>query len=195
MLLGENMKNLTLVSLIIALFLAFSNSANAEQRKANSGKFFGNDANGKWLIGLKAAKIDNNEEELRDANAVGIILGYEFDRPVGSTGGSTTVELEYLNASETNYAGLGTYDPDMLNLFFSYRSAGDLYFKLKLGGSYSSIDLNLPGVDGNNEEFSFAGGLGLGYRIEDYGVVELEYSVDTGSNDLSVLGLNAILEF
>lgn len=189
------MKNLTLVSLVMALFLAFSGSADAQQRKANSGKFFGNDAKGKWLVGLKAAKIDNNREELRDANAVGIILGYEFDRPVGSSGGSSTVELEYINASETDYAGIGTYDPDMLNLFFTYRSAGDLYFKLKVGASYSNIDLNLPGMDDGNEEFSLAGGLGLGYHIEDYGVVELEYSVDTGSNDLSVLGLNAILEF
>lgn len=195
MLLGENMKNLKLLSIITALLLAISFTANAEQRKANSGKFFGNDAKGKWLVGLKAAKIDNNLEEIRDANAVGIILGYEFDRPVGSSGGSGTVELEYLNASETSYIGIGSYDPDMLNLFFSYRSAGDLYFKLKVGGSYSSIDIDLPGVDGNSEEFSLAGGIGLGYRIEDYGVVELEYSVDTGENDLSVLGLNAILEF
>lgn len=189
------MKNLTLVSLFAALFMVVSTTANAERRKANDGKFFGNDAKGKWLIGLKAAKIDNNLEEIRDANAVGIILGYEFDRPISDLGGSSTVELEYINASETDYSGIGTYDPDMLNLFFTYRSAGDLYYKLKVGGSYSSIDLNLPTVNGNSEEFSLAGGIGLGYRIEDYGVVELEYSVDTGENDLSVLGLNAILEF
>lgn len=194
-LLGENMKNLTLLSLVMALFLTFSSSVDAQQRKANSGKFFGNDAKGKWLIGLKAAKIDNNLEQIKDANAVGVILGYEFDRPIGSSGGSSTVELEYLNASETDYVGIGTYDPDMLNLFFTYRSAGDLYFKLKLGGSYSSIDIDLPAVNGNSEVFSVAGGIGLGYHIEDYGVVELEYSVDTGDNDLSVLGLNAILEF
>ena len=159
-----------------------------------SGPFFGKEAKGKWIVGLKAAKIDNNFEDIKDADAFGIILGYEFDRPVGANG-TSTVELEYLSGDETDLAGIGEWEADILNLFFTYRSAGDLYLKLKLGLSYSDINIDFPAFGEDNEDVSLAGGIGIGYHIGDYGVVELEYSADSGDNDFGILGLNALLEF
>ena len=82
-----------------------------------------------------------------------------------------------------------------MNLFFTYRSAGDLFYKFKLGLSYSDIELITPGLTASTEDVSLAGGVGIGYRFEDYGLLELEYSGDTGDNDLSTIALNALLEF
>jgi hypothetical protein len=189
-------RGLNIVSLIALLIACLaSGSALAQQRDNNDGPFFGSKAKGKWIIGVKAAKVDNNIEELEDADAIGVVVGYEFDRPISTWGGSATVELEYIDAEETNLAGIGTYDPDMVNLFFTYRSAGDLYYKVKLGLSYSDIEFVTPGFDGGTEDVALAAGLGIGYHVGDYGSVELEYSTDSGDNDLGVLGLNALLEF
>lgn len=165
------------------------------QQELNDGPFFGKEAKGKWIIGIKAAKVDNNIENLEDADAIGIVLGYEFDRPIGDLGGSASVELEYIDGDETNLAGIGEYDPDLLNLFFTYRSAGDLFYKVKLGLSYSDIEIATPGLNDGTEEVGLAGGIGLGYRVGDYGTVEIDYSLDSSDNDLGVLGLNALLTF
>lgn len=185
----------TISAALVALATLFSFTVNAQEKRMYDGPFFGNEAKGKWIIGVKAAKVDNNIEDLEDADAFGVVVGYEFDRPVGSFGGSSTVELEYIDGDSTNLAGFGEYDPDLVNLFFSYRSAGDLYYKFKLGLSYADIELETPGLTDGFEDVSLAGGVGLGYRIGDYGTIELEYSADAGDNDLSILGLNALLQF
>lgn len=184
-----------LSAVVLSSCVAAISTAQAQYQDSNDGPFFGKEAKGKWIIGLKVAKIDNNFEDIKDADAVGIVLGYEFNKSIGNLGGSSTVELEYIDADDTDLFGIGTYDPDLLNLFFTYRSAGDLYYKLKMGLSYSDIELNTPGLIGGNEEVALAAGLGLGYRVGDYGSVEIEYSADSGDNDLGVLGLNALLEF
>ena len=188
-------KALSKITLLCTAVLMLSTGTAWAQQELNDGPFFGKHAKGKWIIGVKAAKVDNNVEDLKDADAVGLVLGYEFDRPIGSAGGSSTVELEYINGDSTDFAGVGTYDPDILNLFFSYRSAGDLYYKFKVGVSYSDVELTTPAFTTGNEDVALAGGIGLGYRVGDYGTVELEYSMDSGENDLGVLGLNALLEF
>ena len=186
---------LSRIALLCVAALALTVGSAQAQQDNNDGPFFGKHAKGKWIIGVKAAKVDNNIEDLKDADAVGLVLGYEFDRPIGRSGGSSTVELEYIDGDSTNFEGVGTYDPDILNLFFSYRSAGDLYYKFKVGVSYSDVEITTPGLTTGNEDVALAGGIGLGYRVGDYGTVELEYSLDSGENDLGVLGLNALLEF
>ena len=42
---------------------------------------------------------------------------------------------------------------------------------------------------------AIAGGLGLGYRVKDLGLVEVEYSGDTGDSSIGILGVNALLQF
>jgi len=180
------------LAVLCAALLLISQSALAEQ---NDGPFFGKEAKGKWIVGVKAAKIDANSDFVDDADAVGIVLGYEFFRVIGDAGGSSTVEFEYLKADETPILGFGDYEAEMANLFFTYRTAGKLYFKAKLGASFSEITVVTPAFDDTVNDVSLAGGIGLGYHIGDYGVVELEYSDDAGNNDLGVLGFNALLEF
>lgn len=183
-------KPFALIATVLAA-LAFSQSVLAED---NDGPFFGHQAKGKWLIGIKAAKIDNNQQDIKDADGIGIVLGYEFARPIGS-GGSSTVELEYIDGDKTDLAGLGIYDANALNLFFTYRSPGTLYFKAKAGLSYTDIEVITPGLSNTFEDVALALGVGLGVHISDYGVLELEYSTDSGDGDLGIIGVNALLEF
>ncbi len=191
----EKMSQLTTSLIKLAAFALIATNTAQAQNEMNDGPFFGKEAPGKWIIGAKAGKIDANSELVDDADAVGVVLGYEFARPIGNLGGSSTIELEYLKGDETPISGFGDYEVDMLNLFFTYRSAGKLYFKAKAGASFSTVTLTTPGFEQDVDDISIAAGFGFGYRVGDYGVVELEYSDDTGDTDLGVIALNALLEF
>ena len=181
------------IRLMLATLLALSVSQSVSARDGD-GTFFGKEAKGTWIVGIKLGQIDNNFEDLKDADAVGLVLGYEFNRPIGGSG-TSTVELEFINGDETNFQGLGNYEVDIVNLFFTYRSVGTLYFKAKLGASYSDVNVMVPAFSTSNEDVALAGGIGLGYHVGDYGVIEFEYSADTGDNDFGIIGLNALLEF
>lgn len=194
--------------------------AQTNNRVDTSGHLFGKSAKGKWLVGAKIGKIDNNAEDISDSDALGVVLGYEFDRPVG-IGGSATVELEYITGDKTYAAGeRASYEAEALNLFFAYRSPGTLYYKFKLGLSYSNVEASGLFVGGNiplgnvsaandlgdfndvpftdtvsEEDVSLAAGIGLGVRIKDFAVIELEHVGDAGKNDLSLTTLSAIGSF
>ncbi len=160
------------------------------------GAFFGKEAAGKWLIGPKVVNIDPNIDTVSDASGVGIVAGYEFDKDIA--GGKSSFELEYISGDEEeiNINAPATYEVSVLNAFFAYRTAGDLYFKIKGGVSYVDIDVD-TGVflDDSFEDVSLAAGIGLGYRINDRGLVEIEYTQDSGDSDLGILGLNGLFSF
>lgn len=201
------MNKTRIIKSIAVLLVSLGISSNVI---AQDGPFFGNEAKGKWIIGLKAANIDPNMPDTKDTSGVGIVLGYEFAKAVGR--GTSTFEIEYLTGDEEQISRVnelatipgtgaaprlfGTYEADILNMFFTYRSPGDLYFKVKGGISY--VDLNVSPVtllDRDFEDVSLAAGIGLGYRVTDLGVIELEYSQDSGDADIGILGLNALLQF
>jgi hypothetical protein len=45
------------------------------------------------------------------------------------------------------------------------------------------------------EEVALAAGIGIGFRINEYGVIEVEYSQDASELETSILSLNAFLQF
>lgn len=183
-----------IVSMVSLVALATNHISIAAD--PNSGAFFGNKAPGKWIIGGKVAKVDLNGPDVKDADAAGIVLGYEFAKSIGSLGGSSTVEFEYITGDATiDSLGLN-YDVNVANIFFTYRSAGTLYYKLKGGLSYADFEFN-DSVFGTSdfEDVGLAFGVGLGYRVGELGVLELEYSADTTDADLGILAVNALLEF
>ncbi|MDG1904780.1 MAG: hypothetical protein P8I38_04065 [Arenicella sp.] len=45
------------------------------------------------------------------------------------------------------------------------------------------------------EEVALAAGIGIGFRIKEYGVIEVEYSQDASELETSILSLNAFLQF
>lgn len=188
-------KSISRIILATILICGFSVTSNAQSD--GRGPFFGKEAPGKWIIGAKLAHVENDADETEDTEGVGIILGYEFARPVGAHG-SSTIEFEYISTDDGDIAEgvLGEWDADIYSVFFTYRTAGKLYFKGKVGAQYSSVDINIPGfISTEADDTSLALGLGLGYHVGDLGVVELEYTKDSGDNDIGVVGLNALLEF
>ncbi len=194
-----------ILSLVLLLSLACPPLSFAAEPSKN-GTFFGHSADGKWIIGAKIANVDPNIAEVSDADGKGIVLGYEFARPVGDNG-SSTVELEYITTDATPLSLFDpdtTYESDIVNLFFTYRTAGRVYFKVKAGLSYSDRTINnaplgLLTDSGEvlfgGEEVALAAGLGFGLRINEYGVIEVEYSQDASDLDTGILGVNAFLQF
>jgi len=96
-------------ALLIASLLGAGQQAAYAQ---HDGFFFGKKAKGKWTIGAKAANVDPNVQDVKDANAAGIVLGYEFAQAIGDSGGSSSVELEYITADNArDRDGFGTAVP------------------------------------------------------------------------------------
>lgn len=186
-------------SIVVTMVAIFALAAQQSSFAAdpNSGPFFGKNAPGKWIIGGKIAKVDPNTPglDVGDADAAGIVLGYEFARSIGDAGGSSTVEFEYITGDDNVPEFDINYDVEVANIFFTYRSAGELYYKIKGGLTYTNFDISTLGVRNDFEDVSFGFGAGLGYRVGDLGVVELEYSADTGDSDIDVISVNALLEF
>lgn len=182
---------------LLALIAVSSVASSLGYANDNRGPFFGNTASGKWIIGGKIATVDLNQAESVDIDAAGIVLGYQFARSIGRAGGTSTVEFEYISGDDDiNSFGGANIDVDVANLFFTYRSAGTLYYKVK--GGLSAADVEISGAFGETSEASetgLAGGIGLGYRVGDLGVIELEYQVDASDADLGILSLNGLLEF
>jgi len=200
---------------LLGLMISQTTLAQIED-KDTSGPFFGNHATGKWMVGVKVGKIDNNIENTNDAEAAGIVLGYEFAKPIA--GGQASVEIEYIVGDETDREfSIGTYEAEMLNLFFTYRSPGALYYKVKGGLSYSNLDINVdrsltvpgdffvdisnPNATSSNEDVSLAAGIGIGYKFKNIGntgnnaLLELEHISASGDDDLSFTGVTLLGQF
>lgn len=161
---------------------------------------------GKWMIGGKQVEVTNDSLAFRNAEGSGIIVGYHFAKPVGETG-SGSIELEYIqtdNASTipvdiNRFIGfIGEWEADIFNLLFSYRTGGNFFFKAKGGLQYSSMTLRNAspfGFSGDIDDVSVIYGLGFGARITDFGLIEVEYTAETGDNNLGMYQANAIIQF
>ncbi len=172
--------------------LCMSTASFAEE----GGAFFGKKAAGKWIIGGKVSNIDLNESFVDDSSGTGIVLGYEFAKSVGT--GKSSFEIEYIAGEEENInsSSIFSYEVTQLNAFFTYRSAGNVFYKLKGGLEYSEIDVRGGSFSQNDfEDTSLAGGIGIGYRFNEYGLIELEYTKGSSDADIATVSLNGLLTF
>jgi opacity protein-like surface antigen len=175
----------------------YSNAANTKK----DGTWFGESANGKWMVGGKYANVKNNLQGADDASAAGLVLGYHFARPVDFNG-TASIEFEYLTSTSDGKFGeaseigqAGVWDLDVWSIFFAYRTPGMVFFKAKLGGTQSDVTYANPAGDSKTSEFAFAWGAGLGVKLGDMFLAELEYTVTTGDNELEFISLGGIIEF
>ncbi len=194
--------------MICLVGFAFSQQVHAQYEVANAST-----AKGKWIVGLKAAQVEVRGLEsdafaLEEADAYGIVVGYEFNQSIGRTNGTASFEVEVLTTDETNIEALdssfGEYEADIINAFFAYRSSGQVFFKAKGGISYVDASTNFnvfaPGTTGavQFDDFSFAGGFGVGVRLGKdriKGLIELEYTADTGDAEVNIISLNGAVNF
>ena len=175
----------------LVLLLSLNTSAVADEE----GTFFGQDATGKWIIGIKAGVMQNDTDGFGDATNAGVVLGYRFSRAIGGIGGSSSVELEFTTSVDNgDFSNInGEWDVDTYALFFTYSTPGTVYFKGKLGGMTSDISSNVTGVA--NDSTGFAYGVGLGVKAGQSGKFELEYTGVTGDNNINFISLGGLLEF
>lgn len=166
---------------------------------AADGSFFGQKADGTWLIGLKAGYAKNDNVDYGNARNRGLVLGYMFARPV-EFDGSAAIEIESMSTYEDGKIGeqsafltTGSYSIDHLAIYFAYRTPGTVYFKAKAGYATSEMTTRVANSSTATikEESQFSLGAGLGMRVGQHANVELEYVNNIGNADVS--GVNATL--
>ena len=136
----------TFAQLLVLPAMLVSLSASAtEFDQPGDGPFFGEDANGQWLVGLKYVDMNNRDDGLgeEEARNAGIILGYEFARPVWK--GKAAFEFQYLpsiewgdvnGADSSNpsiYPNGGRWENPLYSGYVAYRTPGRIYAKGKVG--------------------------------------------------------------
>lgn len=182
---------------LIPALLALSLSAPAAAADEQEGTFFGHDATGKWIVGIKAGVLQNGTEGFDDATNAGIVLGYRFSRAIGGIGGSSSIEFEGTTSVDdgefSSGVGAGTWDADTFAIFFTYATPGTVYFKAKLGGMFTDVSSSVN--QASNSDSGFAYGAGLGLKIAESGKLELEYTGSSGSNEISFVSLGGMVEF
>ncbi len=193
------------LGIVLALFGLSAIPAQADQVT-----YFGQTADGSWLVGLDYGRVDVKRTGFRDADTFGFTVGYEFARPVGFNG-SAAIEFELTNSDdggigrESDFGGIGglgavgDYEADTAGLFFVYRTAGDVFFKGKLGAVRTELNTSGRRIGSvQDSETSFAFGGGLGYRISTQAVninIELEAVATTGDDNIDLLTIGGLVLF
>jgi len=150
----------TFAQLLVLPAILVSLSASAtEFDQPGDGPFFGESANGQWLIGAKFASMYNTDDGIGEEEAAnaGLILGYEFARPVWK--GKAAFEFEYLpsiRSGEVNdnlssnpsiYPAGGKWENPLYSGYIAYRTAGRLYAKGKVGIVASRFKITTVSVE------------------------------------------------
>ena len=188
-------KSIVLLTFIIGYALVGS-AFSAEEAT-----WFGQQAVGKWMVGVKGSSVKNGRSEFDNANNSGVLLGYQFARPVGFDG-SAAIEFEGTTShddgdirSTSAFGAPGRWDVDTYGLFFAYRTPGTVYFKGRLGGIQSDVTSKFAGSSISEDDTSLAGSAGLGVKLGEWGTIELEWTGDSGDNDIQMISLGGILQF
>jgi opacity protein-like surface antigen len=132
--------------LALPIMLASVSAMAATQfDQPGDGPFFGETANGQWLVGVKYVDMNNSDDGIgeEEARNAGIILGYEFARPVWK--GKAAFEFQYLPSIEwgdvndadssnpSEYPAGGRWENPVYSGYVAYRTPGKLYAKGKVG--------------------------------------------------------------
>lgn len=190
-----------------AMLVSLTATAATEFDQPNDGPFFGETANGQWLIGAKYVDMNNRDDGLgeEEARNAGIILGYEFNRPVWK--GKAAFEFQYLPSIEwgdVNGAGSsnpsiypqgGRWENPLYSGYVAYRTPGTVYGKAKVGIVASRFKIELRDgtvIQENKTQIGY--GLGLGVHIGRHFDLELEYEGNQGKSQLYDFGINAIVK-
>jgi len=168
---------------------------NAPTLAADEVTFFGHRAEGKWMIGAKAAVVQNGASGFDDSTNIGLLIGYEFARPIGFDG-TASIEVEGTTSvsdgdidPDSIFGTGGDWDADTIALYFAYRTPGTVYFKGKLGVIRTETTANVAGVSIEDDDASLSWGVGLGLRLHEQFNAELEFTDDTGDTDISLISL------
>ena len=142
-----------------AMLISFSAIAATEFDQPGDGPFFGETSDGQWLVGAKYVTMNNSDDGIsQDSSAnAGIILGYEFARPVWK--GKAAFEFQYLpttkngevtSTSASNpsvYPAGGEWENPVYSGYVAYRTTGKIYAKGKVGIVASRFKITTTSVE------------------------------------------------
>ncbi len=131
--------------LVLPAILVTLSATATEFDQPGDGPFFGETANGQWLIGAKFVSMYNSDDGIGEEESTngGLLLGYEFARPVWK--GKASFEFEYLptlkkgeingipSSNPSIYPAGGEWENPLYSGYIAYRTAGRLYAKGKVG--------------------------------------------------------------
>lgn len=189
---------------VLATVLLAGSMVGASTASADQFTWFGETADGNWLLGAKVESVGSGRRGYDDAANFGIIFGYEFSRPIGLEG-TSSIEFEYTDsfdngdvADDSLFGIGGDWQSENIAMFFTYRTPGNVYFKGKLGVLRSDLRTNLDGLEPETEQdTSFSYGAGLGLKLGQTGNfnLELEFVGSSGDNDLNMISVGGIYKF
>lgn len=148
---------------------------------------YGNGYTGQPYVGVKVGQFDLDVDGADDPTAYGVYGGYNFDPNFG-------VEVEYVGSDDADYYG-GDIDAKTYGAYGTYRYAfpnSGLYAKGKVGIAKTELEASatVAGVTRSEsvDDTSLAGGIGLGYAVNQDFSVEAEYDIVGSDTDLMTIG-------
>lgn len=148
-------------------------------------------ADSAFYAGVKVGQMLPDVQGLDNATNAGILIGYNFPK---TDYGTFAVEGEYtttISKGDAKALGLtGDWEVDTTSLYGVYRSAGDLYFKGKVGYLNEDIKVSIAGFSGAGTDSGGSLGIGGGWRFGDAGSIEAEYTIIEQDIDSLSLGVN-----
>ena len=162
--------------------------------------WFGQSADGRWLIGAKVGRVDKTTTGFSEETGYGFNFGYEFARPIGFDG-SSSLEFEYMSSDDGDFTdesdlGIdGLYEVETYAMFFAYRTPGTVFFKGKLGAIYTKVDLDSTAGHEKQTDTNLGFGAGFGVRAGESVNIELEYTGSAGDSDVNYITLGVSVLF
>ncbi|WP_367104774.1 porin family protein [uncultured Psychrobacter sp.] len=157
---------------------------------------YGNGYTGTPYVGVKVGQFDLDTSGADDPTAYGIYGGFNFDPNFG-------VEAEYMGSDDADYYN-GEIDAKTYGVYGTYRyyvPNTALYGKAKLGVARTKIDGDsnelITNANGDivrrfdsvsDSDTRVAGGLGLGYAVNQDIGIEAEYDIVGSDADLWTIG-------
>lgn len=142
-------------------------------------------------FGLKAGAMDVDDTDDAASN-VGAMVGYKFHE---DERGAFFGEGEYTRTfSDGEAAGAlaGDYDVETLSAYGGFRSAGQLFWKAKVGLSWWDVAVEGAGA-AEDDGTSLSFGAGGGWRLNENTGIEAEYTII--DSDISFLSVGVFTRF
>lgn len=140
--------------------------------------------------GLAVGKLSADFSRFEDTSGVGAILGYDLYQ---DPNGNLALETEFTTTlTDGDIRGGGGWDAHTVGAYAAYRTAGNVFLKVRAGILDQHVGASGGGpVNANDTGFSY--GAGVGARLNSKAALEVEYT--SLSNDLGFISLAYVTHF
>lgn len=133
------------------------------------------DSDSPLYFGIKYGSMSPDWAGINSGGSIGIDAGYKLGDLFKLAEYATfAVEAAYTTTISKGDAYGGKWDLSTLALYAVARSNGEFYGKLKGGFIYEDASVSLPGFSASGTDSGRSGGIGVGWRFSQAGMLELE---------------------